>query len=804
MFQNVSVNTGNQIKNEENISDNKINLMLKEMFKPQNCFIYLIAFLVSMVQIKNEILPFGLAILAACMGSTVPIFMVYVVSFISTGIFCGAEGLASFFYTSIIFFLLVFMFKPKVSLDDRNEIFKVGTRLFMACFIYNLIKNIRGVFLIYDLFLGIIISALTYVFYKIFVNGIVVIKESKDKKAFTVEEVIAAALILAIAISVLHNVKIFDLSVSNILIIFIIMVLGWKNGMLVGATAGLSIGLALTLIGNFSLLQLAVFAVAGILAGALNHFGKIGVIVGFVLGNAILTYLANGNTVTIIYFREIFISALGLLAVPSKFKINIESLFPKEKLLPSTGERRFNYYEEVKEKLNAVVNTISDMNSTFSIKQDTNKLKKEIFTENFLELIEEYQGNIFYDDVINNEPLILDIFDCLVKEDIITENMMIDIFKKYNNYILLRDEKIKNDLQELIKLANRTYRELQLKQVKEETRQEEAKKLKTEIKNVTNMITKVSDEVNKNISSKFENKEKELMVLFKGKGYKVNSVQVKQCENEKYIVNLEADESIREKEKIANITDIISKCMGTKFSFQRDKKNLNANTYTQIYSADDKFAMQVGCSKTNKDGNTVSGDCNLEVRLEDGKYLLAISDGMGSGLKARESSKFVINTLNNLLAKGFENESVLELINSELNLKKDEEMYATVDMSVLDLYKGEMSIFKNGACNTYIKNKKNVEVYSSKEMPVGVLDNISFSEEKVTVNEGDIILMCSDGLLESKDEIRRDWIQEFLKNVNTNNVQKIADLIVSEAIDNSFGMVKDDITVIVAKIIKRK
>jgi stage II sporulation protein E len=244
--------------------------------------------------------------------------------------------------------------------------------------------------------------------------------------------------------------------------------------------------------------------------------------------------------------------------------------------------------------------------------------------------------------------------------------------------------------------------------------------------------------------------------------------------------------------------------MGTKFSFQRDKKNLNANTYTQIYSADDKFAMQVGCSKTNKDGNTVSGDCNLEVRLEDGKYLLAISDGMGSGLKARESSKFVINTLNNLLAKGFENESVLELINSELNLKKDEEMYATVDMSVLDLYKGEMSIFKNGACNTYIKNKKNVEVYSSKEMPVGVLDNISFSEEKVTVNEGDIILMCSDGLLESKDEIRRDWIQEFLKNVNTNNVQKIADLIVSEAIDNSFGMVKDDITVIVAKIIKRK
>ena len=64
--------------------------------------------------------------------------------------------------------------------------------------------------------------------------------------------------------------------------------------------------------------------------------------------------------------------------------------------------------------------------------------------------------------------------------------------------------------------------------------------------------------------------------------------------------------------------------------------------------------------------------------------------------------------------------------------------------------------------------------------------------------------MCSDGLLESKQKNENDWINEFLKNVNTENVQKIADMIVNEAIDNSYGAVKDDITVIVARIIKRK
>jgi len=89
-------------------------------------------------------------------------------------------------------------------------------------------------------------------------------------------------------------------------------------------------------------------------------------------------------------------------------------------------------------------------------------------------------------------------------------------------------------------------------------------------------------------------------------------------------------------------------------------------------------------------------------------------------------------------------------------------------------------------------------------MPVGVIENVELLRESQSLNEGDIILMCSDGLLDAaKENVKSDWIKEFLENINTNNVQKIADLIVSEAIDNSYGNVKDDITVIVAKIIKK-
>ena len=158
----------------------------------------------------------------------------------------------------------------------------------------------------------------------------------------------------------------------------------------------------------------------------------------------------------------------------------------------------------------------------------------------------------------------------------------------------------------------------------------------------------------------------------------------------------------------------------------------------------------------------------------------------------------------NLLAAGFEKEESINLINSSLFLNKDEEMYATMDISILDLYEGNMTSIKNAGCNTYIKNKNSVTKIEANTLPVGIMEEVEQNIITTKLNDGDIILMCSDGLLESKNEVHKDWIEEFLKNVNTNNVQKLSDLIVAEAIDNSYGIVKDDITVIVGKVVKKK
>ena len=799
MFQNVTEGINDRVCEE-----NRINLILKEMFKKSNIIIYILTFLVSSVSISTEIIPFGLAILAACMGSTVPVFMVFITSMISTIIFHGSMGFTTYIYISIIFFLMNFMFKPKVAIEERNEILLVGGKLFGACFIYYFIKNVRDVFLLYDLFLGTIISALTYVFYKIFVNGITVIRDFKTKNAFSIEEVIGATIIFAIAVSVFDKIEIANLNVSNVFIILMILILGLKNGLLLGGVSGISIGLALMLIGRGDMMLLAVLCVSGALAGFFNNFGKIGVIIGFILGNAILTYLVTGNTIQVVYYREIMLSSLILLFIPSKFRIKLSDIFPKDKLLTNYGEHRLDGYSEIKDKLDNVVDTINKAVKNPELEVLSDKKMKEEFIQDFLDSFEEYSHNIFYEDIKENEELISEVYDSFLVEDILTEKIIIDIFKKHNNYILLRDEKIKNDLQELIKIMNQTFRVIQMNNVKAKYQQEQKQKINSEIKTISKVISKVTDEIDDNLFSK---KEKEIMVLLKGKNYPINNVRVKELNNRKIIVTLNLDfkdESIREKSKLVNISDILSKTLGNKVVFQRDVKNNNFKIYNQIYASEDKFSMQVGSSKIAKSENLQSGDSNLQVRLKDGKYVLAISDGMGSGEKARQASKNVIEILNKSLADGFNEDEILDFINTNMNLMQENDMYASLDLNIFDLYTGQLMMLKNGACNTYIKNRKNITVYKSESIPVGTVDKILPNKKTVDLNEDDIIVMCSDGVLESKSEYMGDWVENFLKNINTNNVQKIADLILSESIDNSYGVAADDITVIVAKILKRK
>ena len=779
----------------------------KEIFKIQNIFIYILTFFISMIDIKDEALPFGLAIIAACLGTEIPIVMVFGVSAISTLIFQGASNFGVFIFTSIVYFLSSIIIKPKYSIEERNEIIKTGGKLFGACFFVSFVNNIRGGFLIYNFFMGIIISTLTYCFYKIFVNGIVVIRDFGKKKAFTLEELIGCAIIIGIASTAFSGTLVFGIDISHIIVIFLILLLGWKNGMLLGGVAGVSMGLATGIVGSCSPLLIAVYAVSGILSGFLNRFGKLGVIIGFILGNVILSYLYSGNIEKIIWFREIFIASIGLLLVPSNIKIDLEDIIGKVKLITNEGEYRLEGKNEIKEKLNVVTEAISEITKKYSSIEEEITLEqtKSQFIEILIDNFEDKKENIFYDEIFKNKDRIDDdIFIVLQQKNAITENDIKEILKLHNNFVADQAEYVKYDLDSLIEIINKSYKMNNIDNAKKEEKKIQNEKIANELENVKNIISDVAKESEGNLE--FKKIEKEIGIVLLKKNIDVIGVRYKKIKNGKIIIDLKLkySELLRQREKIVNISETISKIIGKKVVFQKDKKSADNEIYIQTYSLEDKFSIQVGISKLTKDDSNFSGDSNLELKLDDGKYLLAISDGMGSGIEARETSSSALKILKKCLMAGFEKEKALELINSSINLENSKDMYTSLDLAVFDLFEGNLYCIKNGSSYTYIKNKKNINKIQSEEIPLGIVNELKLSEKNVNLSDGDIIILASDGIVESKDIMKNDWLEEFLRNASTNNVQKLADLILAEAIDNNYGIANDDMTVMVAKVLKRK
>ena len=60
------------------------------------------------------------------------------------------------------------------------------------------------------------------------------------------------------------------------------------------------------------------------------------------------------------------------------------------------------------------------------------------------------------------------------------------------------------------------------------------------------------------------------------------------------------------------------------------------------------------------------------------------------------------------------------------------------------------------------------------------------------------------GILESNQELvnKEIWVKELLENIQTEDIQKIANILLQESIDNGLGIAKDDMTVLIAKIEK--
>ena len=827
MFQNIAKDFENKQSSYEDVkfkNKNDLKNVLGRIFTKSNIILYIICFLISMVKFnlggENYLSIFGLAILASALSNFIPIGLIFLVCGIGNFISFGTEGLLTYIFSSIVLFIITSIRKPIIR-ENKNEKRRIGIHLFLSCIIVNIVPMIFTTFYLYDFFVGLITSFAVVMFYKIFSNSLTVIKDYEEKKIFSIEEIIGASLILAITLLTLEPVKIFGFSLKNILCILIVLVLGWKHGVLIGSATGITIGTVLGIISNSEPIIIASFAISGMIAGILNKLGKIGVIVGFILGNSILTYVQNGNIVPIINFQEILIASLGLLAIPKTVGFDIENVYRKENLLRETNTKTLEENKSTREKLNNISNTISEMAKSYQevsvtevendeiVKQEEHN--KKIFVEELKNNLEGIEENILYDDLYDSENIQNGIYEVLCENEIITQKELLQIFEKNNCYILgfNSEEKHKifdEDIRKIIKIINHSYRISNLNFIWKKKLEENKKNVSKQLEGVSEAISNLANDI-KNEEKNFSEEKEKIKLLLIQKNIKLKDIQIEQEKTGRFKTKVYTDTCENEdgtKCGINIIAKILTKVLNSEMILQKQECGLRKGLDTCKYEfiSKDNFRLQVGISKATKKGSPVSGDTSLQTKLDDGKFLLAISDGMGSGPEARKSSKIAIKMLERLLQAGFDKENSLKLINSTVSANTDEDMYATLDVEIFDLYAGNVEFIKNGACPTYIKRGGQVQILKSESLPTGILEDIDLVQYDKDLKDGDILVICSDGILESNKEYlnKELWVKYILEDMATDDVQQIADILIKESIDNDYGQEKDDMTVIVAKV----
>ncbi len=211
-----------------------------------------------------------------------------------------------------------------------------------------------------------------------------------------------------------------------------------------------------------------------------------------------------------------------------------------------------------------------------------------------------------------------------------------------------------------------------------------------------------------------------------------------------------------------------------------------------------KFDCLFGVSQRTKNGSKVSGDTYSIVKLDCDRILFAISDGMGSGKKAEQTSELSISLVENFYKAGFDNELILSTINKLLSLHK-EEIFSALDICVVDERNGLVDFIKMASPKSYILNEDECQVIETGSLPMGIVEEINPFVKKNVISAKDFIILISDGVSDSfaNDE----EIEDCIKSIKTKNPQEFADELLERALAGNNGYAVDDMTVIVVKIL---
>ncbi len=230
-----------------------------------------------------------------------------------------------------------------------------------------------------------------------------------------------------------------------------------------------------------------------------------------------------------------------------------------------------------------------------------------------------------------------------------------------------------------------------------------------------------------------------------------------------------------------------------------EKLHLSNDKFCCILRKKPYYDAAFGVATITKAGENVSGDTHSVIKIDERKFMVALSDGMGSGEYACKISESTISLLESFYRAKMPSPLVLSAVNKLMTFSK-EESFACVDIAVVDLDSGEADVVKIGSPLAFILSGNTVKVLETTSLPLGILDSLRPDVSSYTLQENDVLLFLSDGIADAFGSTAD--LYEVLRSIPISNPQQLADSLLERALQAYNGSAKDDMTAVAVRIFK--
>ncbi|MCL1935968.1 MAG: stage II sporulation protein E [Defluviitaleaceae bacterium] len=694
--------------------------------------------------------------------------------FITIGVFTRFSNAYFFKYTlaiSLIIFVHFFSSKMEIRVTKNSKAIISSISILIFGILVNLFLD-RGMYYFFLVFLE---SIMAFGLVFIMDKGIKVL-EGKHLELDN-ESLLSAAIILALLVSGVSDIYISNISLKHIFSSLAVLVVANKGNGMTSATAGVVLGLILTITNATTGSFIGILSVSGMISGISKTIK--GNILGFAFGWIIMSLFLDTSFINFGILVSITLGCILLIAAPKpeltkskEINFKYEHL-EKSKDYISKRLWKFNStflkissnFEDIEKKYTITTKEHSDIIDNIANATCLNCHKRDICwdTQKFYNTYDSIKNIVdIYEKNGESSINIQSINNFCVRPDLMISNIN-HIYRFYKNNI-----NWKNRIIETRELVSQQFREVGYT-----------------LKNFANDI-----ENNLKFIPYLENK---ILVELEKNKIEVDSVIVM----ENSIGKCEVEIKYRGSRKIlSKVKDIVSNVIGKKMI-----ESPNIQSYKIHLVEEQNFRISTGIAKATKENAPKSGDSHCVMHISDGNALIMLSDGMGSGYKAHEESATTLEIFEELIETGFQKETAIKILNSVMILKNDDEYFSTLDACFFNMYSGYCDFIKMGSSSTYIKNDEGVSIIKNSDLPIGIINEINVDIVKRKMKKGDLIIMITDGI-ETQETKEENNLTKILENTDIKDPIELANYILEKVKEKS-NILRDDMTVLVAKVLKR-